>query len=64
MNSVQYKNVVHYGKKFSENSKTGKKTAEEWNIIWLNKLDRIVETKELIVKNYPDETVHLQISSK
>jgi len=42
VNSVQYKNEVHYRKKFSENSKTGKKTAEEWNIIWLNKLDRIV----------------------
>ncbi len=42
VNTVQYKNEVHYEQNLSENSKTGKKTAEEWNLIWLNKLDRIV----------------------
>lgn len=49
VNSVQYRNVVHYGKNSSEKSKNSK-TTEEWNFIWLKKLDRIV-AKEGINKN-------------
>lgn len=43
MNCVQHKEVACYGQNYSRKSDTVWKTSEQWNVIWLNKFERVAK---------------------